>query len=94
MELFGLQPRQLLPSTSQPLLPFENRLQRFGLGLNGAEKLRRVGFGRIPRVDLGRDGLFDGLRFDEGCLSLAAAQQGGEKSQPLLFQLLDHILDG
>lgn len=88
MELFGLQPRQLLSSTSQPLLPFENRLQRFGFGLDGAEEFRRVCFGRIPRVDLGRDGLLDSLCFDEGRLSLKAAQQGGEKSQPLLLQLL------
>lgn len=89
-----MQPRQLLSSTSQPLLPFENRLQRFGFGLDGAEEFRRVCFGRIPRVDLGRDGLLDSLCFDEGRLSLKAAQQGGEKSQPLLLQLLDHIFDG
>lgn len=94
MEPFGLQPRQLLSGASQPFLPFENRLQRFGFGLNGAEKLRRVCFSRIPRVDLGRDGSLDDLCFDEGRLSLAAAQQGGEKSQPLLLQLLDHIFDG
>ena len=94
MELFGLQPRQLLSGTGQPLLLFENRLQRFGFGLNGAEKLRRVGFGRIPRVDLGRNGLLNGLCLDEGCLSLTAAQQGGEKSQPLLLQLLYHVFDG